>query len=233
MRFIEICCGSIADVKAARYGGANRVELCEATELGGLTPSAGLIAGAIREREGMKVHVLIRPRGGDFVYTPEEISVMEADIAAARAAGADGVVIGALQPDGQLDMPVIRRLMRQAEGMSITFHRAFDVCADPRRAIDELAEAGVDRILTSGRCATAYEGMANLADYVAYASGRLIILPGAGINPGNIAEIERMTGASEFHSTATDKRAPRRSCPMFGEIPAVTSEALVKELVNN
>ncbi|MBD5232327.1 MAG: copper homeostasis protein CutC [Bacteroidales bacterium] len=233
MRTIEICCGSIADVKAARYGGAARVELCEATEIGGLTPSAGLIAGAIREREGMKVHVLIRPRGCDFVYTPEEVSVMEADIAAARMAGADGVVIGALTSDGELDLPAMKRMLRQAEGMSVTFHRAFDVCARPLEVIDRLCELGVDRILTSGHEETAMQGVENLADYVKHAAGRIIILPGSGINPMNIDDIERITGAREFHSTATDKKALRRVCALFGPMPPATSEEIVRKLVNN
>ena len=217
-RRIEVCCGSMADVLTARSAGAIRVELCSAIEVGGLTPSAGLIAGAVRERSAMAVNVLIRPRGGDFVYSDREIAVMEADIEAAKAAGAQGVVIGAMTPSGDVDMK--------------TIHRAFDVCASPSDALEQIIALGIPRLLTSGREPTALEGAPLIAELIRQAAGRIRIMPGAGINPANIAEIESITGAKEFHSTCTDKSlsAPCRA-PLFGCAARPADFQTVKYLV--
>lgn len=233
-RFIEVCCSTVQDVIAAKYGGARRIELCSGLGCGGLTPSAGLITGAIREKGDMKVNVLIRPRPGNFIFTRSEVSVMEADVAAAKAAGADGVVIGALTEQGLPDMDVLRRLMKQAEGMDVTFHRAFDDASDPQAALKMLIEAGVNRVLTSGCQPSAPAGTELIADLVKQAAGRIIIMPGAGINPGNIAQIEAATGATEFHSTATDKiKEPAHTSPLFGSADPATDTGIVEALVNN
>ncbi|WP_435052599.1 copper homeostasis protein CutC, partial [Paramuribaculum intestinale] len=151
---LEVCAGDIESVYAASRGGAQRVELCSALADGGITPSTGFIRQAVRV-PGMKVHVLIRPRGGDFLYTPEEVASMTDDIVAAREAGAHGVVIGALTPDGDIDMDACRHMMEAAAGMNVTFHRAFDLCRDPFEALDDIIALGCNRLLTSGQAASA------------------------------------------------------------------------------
>jgi len=229
---IEICCGSIADVMAARYGGAARVELCSALEVGGVTPSPGLIVAAVRECGGMQVNMLVRPRAGDFVYSRAEVAVMLADIAAAREAGVHGIVAGALTPDGELDTVVMRRLLEAARGMDFTFHRAIDVSASPERLLVGLVELGVGRVLTSGASPSAMQGAPLIARLAELGKGRISVMPGGGINADNIADIERLTGASEFHSTASDKQCARLECPLFGPRPYATSEAIVRRLVD-
>lgn len=222
----------MADVIAARDGGASRVELCSGISTGGLTPSAGLIVGAVREKGEMRINVLIRPRPGHFVYTTRELAVMEADIEAAKAAGADGVVIGALTADGQVDMVAMRRLLSHCQGLDVTFHRAFDECEDPLRALEQIEELGIRRLLTSGCRPTAYEGRGLIGELVRHASQEFVVMPGSGINSGNIAEIEAATGAREFHSTSTDKSvAPPCASDMFGTADYPTSARVVSELV--
>lgn len=233
-RRIEVCCTSMADVISARDGGAVRVELCSAIEVGGLTPSAGLIVGAVRERGMMRINVLIRPRGGDFIYTTRELAVMEADIEAAKAAGADGVVIGALTPDGAVDMTAMRRLLAHCQGMDVTFHRAFDDCADPRLALEQVIELGIPRLLTSGCRPTAPEGARIIAGLIRQAAGRIVIMPGSGVTPADITELEAITGATEFHSTATDKTIPLPChSPLFGTASRPSSPSIVSLLVNS
>lgn len=198
---LEVCCGDIDSVLAAARGGAHRVELCAALAEGGVTPSVGLMREA-RKVPGLKMHVLIRPRGGDFVYTPAEVDCMVADIEAARAEGADGVVIGALTPDAEIDLPACRRLMEAAQGMNVTFHRAFDLAADPLKAFDEIVELGCNRLLTSGQAPTAREGVEMLRTLRERGAGRIIILPAAGVSPDNAAEILAGSGTSELHASA-------------------------------
>jgi len=223
----------MSDVITARDNGAFRVELCSAIGVGGLTPSAAMIAGAVRECGPMRVHVLIRPRGGDFVYTSRELAVMEADIVAARAAGAHGVVIGALTRDGAVDTVAMRRLLGRCGGMDVTFHRAFDEVDDPVRALSDIADLGVRRILTSGMEATAMEGAATIARLVKAAPRGFVIMPGSGVTPANIAELEAVTGAAEFHSTCTDKSAgyPCQS-RLFSHADRPVSPEIVRTLVN-
>ena len=151
-RILEVCAGSVQSVIAARDGGAARVELCSALEIGGITPSIGLIAEA-RKIEGIALNVLIRPRGGDFLYNESEIKCMEQDIATAQQLGANGVVIGALTPQGDIDMDCCRRLIAKAGDMSITFHRAFDMCREPHKALEDIISLGcsLDVISTKSR----------------------------------------------------------------------------------
>lgn len=198
----EVCTDSVAGVIAAEAGGAQRVELCADLLEGGVTPSIGAIEAAVRVRTGIGVHVLIRPRGGDFVFSPLEVSIMERDIVAAREAGVQGVVVGALTPDGEVDRPAIERLLAAAGGLSTTFHRAFDMTADPFRALEVLIELGFDRLLTSGRETSALEGSPLIADLVRRAGERLIIMPGCGVNERNVHRILAETGCREFHATA-------------------------------
>ncbi len=202
---LEICTGSIESVLAAKAGGAQRVELCSALAEGGVTPSVGLMREA-RQVEGIKMNVLIRPRGGDFLYSEEEIRIMEADIRAAREVGADGVVIGALTKEGDVDMPACRRLVAAAGEMSVTFHRAFDMVRDMDKALEDVIALGCDRILTSGLMPTAEEGIANLAKLVEKANGRISIMPGSGVSPENAAKIVLATGVGEIHASARSSR---------------------------
>ena len=146
---LEVCCGDIQSIYAAKTGGAHRIELCSALSEGGVTPSAGLIREAVSS--GIPaVHILIRPRGGDFLYSEDEIRLMETDIRCAVSSGVDGVVIGALTSDGDIDMTTCRRLIETAGDCSVTFHRAFDLCRNPQKALEDIISLGCDRILTSG-----------------------------------------------------------------------------------
>lgn len=200
-RILEVCVGSVASAIAARDGGAVRVELCSALEVGGVTPSLGLMR-EVRAIEGLKLHILIRPRGGDFLYDDAEVACMEQDIIAARECGADGVVIGALTADGDIDVSVCRRLVEAAGNMSITFHRAFDMCREPMQALDDIIALGCNRLLTSGRAGTAVEGVPLLKQLVEVAGDRVIIMPGCGVNADNASHILDATGACEIHASA-------------------------------
>ncbi len=201
MAILEICAGSVESAVAARDGGAMRIELCAALEVGGVTPSAGLIAEA-RKIEGLTLNVIIRPRGGDFLYNEYEIACMEQDIRTCKELGADGVVIGALTADGDIDTKACERLIAAADGMSITFHRAFDMCSNPRKALEELIALGCNRVLTSGQAATAEAGAPLLKELVEQAAERIIIMPGCGVSSANAAAILQATGATEIHASA-------------------------------
>ena len=198
---LEVCAGSYASVLAARRGGAARIELCSALAEGGVTPSLGLIRAAVGV-EGIRKHVLIRPRGGDFLYAEEEQRIMADDIRTARELGADGVVVGALTADGRIDLPAMERFMEAAQGMSVTFHRAFDLCRDPAEALEDIVRLGCHRILTSGQAPTAEQGIPLLRSLVQQAAGRIGILPGGGVGAGNAARILSATGAVELHASA-------------------------------
>jgi copper homeostasis protein len=199
MRKLEVCCGDLQSVRAAIEGGAHRVELCEALELDGLTPSEAMMESAIGM--GIPVQVLIRVREGDFVYNKDEICKMRNDIRLARKLGAAGVVIGALMPDGSIDEEAIRCMMDEAEGLSVTFHRAFDVCREPEEALEKIISLGCHRLLTSGQAPTAELGIPMLKKLVEQADGRIIIMPGAGVNPQNASRILKETGALEIHGS--------------------------------
>lgn len=200
-RILEVCAGSVESVAAARNGGAARVELCSALEIGGITPSVGLITEA-RHIEGIALNVLIRTRGGDFLYNESEVATMEQDIVAARQYGADGVVIGALTAEGDVDVQVCNRLIKAAEGMSITFHRAFDMCRNPFLALEDIILLGCHRILTSGQAASAYAGITLINQLVEAAQGRISIMPGCGVNAANATAILNSTGCYEIHASA-------------------------------
>lgn len=203
----EICIDSTEGAVAAEQAGAHRVELCAALFEGGLTPPLGLIETTLKAVTSIRVHVIIRPRGGDFIYTPYEVDAMERDVVAAREAGAHGVVIGALTAGGGIDRPVVERLMRAAGDLSVTFHRAFDMTADPFAALAELIELGVGRVLTSGQEITVLEGAPLIADLVREAAGRIVVMPGGGITDRNVARIIDATGAREIHFAALSAEA--------------------------
>ena len=200
-RFLEACSTSPAAALAAERGGASRIELCRDLPCGGLTPSEADIREAVA-RCHIPVNVLIRPRPGDFHYNEAEISEMLASIRLCKEAGAHGVVIGALGRDGQVDTAAMRKLIAAARPLSVTFHRAFDVCADPEKALEDIIALGCDRLLTSGHEADAYAGRFRLAEIVRRAAGRTVILAGCGIRDWNIDEIAAASGAPEYHSSS-------------------------------
>lgn len=216
----EGCCTSAADAVTARRSGAVRVELCSRLDVGGVTPSEDLVRetllalaeDALADRSACpKVNVLVRPRGGDFVYSEEEIqqtlagiemckrlSVSDSD---GRTHRVNGVVVGALRPDGGIDMAAMRRLVSAARPLQVTFHRAFDECADIRRGLEDVVALGCERLLTSGHAPDAFSGRFVLARLVRQAAGRIIIIAGCGVRPHNIAGIAAVSGAPEFHSS--------------------------------
>lgn len=198
----EICIDSVAGAVAAERAGAHRVELCAALFEGGLTPTLGTVRAALAAVASVRVHVIIRPRGGDFLFDEHEVAAMEHDVALVRDAGAHGVVIGALTPDGGIDRPVVERLLAAADGLPVTFHRAFDMAADPFGTLDALAGLGVDRVLTSGQDATALEGAPLIAELVEHAGDRITVMPGGGITDRNVARVAAATGAREIHFAA-------------------------------
>lgn len=200
MPLLEIVAYSHASALAAAAGGADRIELCENTAEGGVTPSLGTIE-AVRRIKGVRLHVMIRPRGGDFLYTEEEFAIMLRDAELARQAGADGIVIGILNPDATVDIERCRRLVQAADGLSVTFHRAFDWVADPLRALEDVVRTGCNRILTSGQAPSALAGAARIAELVKAAHGRVILLAGGGVNEGNVGELVRRTGVTEVHGS--------------------------------
>ena len=229
---VESCCTTLDEALAAEARGADRIELCTDLSVGGLTPPRDLIRETVA-RLSIPVNVLIRPASGsrpasarharldparpdlashlslggfsalDFVYDEEAVSQMESDIAFCRSAGVAGVVVGALTPDGAIDLPAMRRLVAAAGPLSVTFHRAFDVCSeDPFKAVDKIISLLCTRLLTSGMAPTAWEGKELIARLVRHAGDRLIIMPGSGVRPDNLTALAAATSAPEFHGTA-------------------------------
>ena len=199
---LEICAGSIASAIAAEEGGADRVELCTALNDGGLTPSLGMIKEAKRLLS-IPIHVLIRPREGDFLYTNNELAVICEDIYAAKNQGVEGIVCGVLDKNGDIDVPAMELILKASKGMSCTFHRAFDVCRHPLKAIRILMELGINTLLTSGQAPTAPEGTQLIKELVSIANKRqLSVMPGCGINADNIMKVALTTGANALHLSA-------------------------------
>ena len=232
MALLEVCCGNLESVDAAVAGGARRIELCSALEMDGLTPPVEWIREVRKRYPSLIIHVLVRSRAGDFVYTEEEVETMAAQVEEALEAGADGIVIGCLTAGGDVDVPAMERLVRTVESynlaadlmrsdlchaandshffpgpskrVSITFHRAFDVCKRPFDALEQIIALGCDRILTSGQGATVVEGSDMLRELRKRAAGRIIILPGGGVTPRNAGRILAMTGCTEIHASASE-----------------------------
>jgi len=196
---IEICANSVESAVKAQEGGAYRVELCAGIPEGGTTPSFGDIRMARQLLQETKLHVIIRPRGGDFLYSHLELEIMLHDIKVAKQLGADGVVFGCLTADGNVDIAAMKMLMNAVGDMNVTFHRAFDMCKNPKEALEQIIELGCTRILTSGQEENALAGIPLLKELIEQADGRIIIMPGCGVNPNNILQIAEETGASEFH----------------------------------
>ncbi|MCI1720718.1 MAG: copper homeostasis protein CutC [Bacteroidales bacterium] len=236
----EVCANSVESCVAAQNGGADRVELCSALEVDGLTPSYATIKEA-RKILNIKLHVLIRPRSGNFCYSKNEIDKMAEEIRMAVSLGADGVVFGCLTHDGDIDIEAVKYLIsvaRESKNVPITFHRAFDVCGNPHKALEQLIDLKIDRLLTSGHQQTAEIGIPLLADLQSIASSRkaaahernesvgIKIMAGCGVNENNIAKIYRQTQIAEYHFSAKIKKQSG-----LGEY-YVTSEEKVKETIN-
>ena len=198
---LEICCGSIDDAIQAEQGGADRVELCSALFLGGLTPSLGTIQEA-KKRLKIPVMVMVRPRGGGFCYSEAEMATMERDTEAAVENGADGVVFGILQGDGRVDAGRSQRIRRLIGERQAVFHRAFDVTPEPFEALEQLVELGITRVLTSGQKNSAAEGAELIKRLIDRAGDRIEVLPGGGIQPYHVEEIVKQTGCRQVHLTA-------------------------------
>lgn len=200
-RFLECCCTSIEEALEAEAGGASRIELCADLSCGGVTPERETIEKTISKVK-IPVNVLVRPRGGHFVYSEEEISRMAEDIRVCKSLGANAVVIGVLDEEGNVDTGAMRFLMERAEGMEVTFHRAFDECKDPFKALEDIIALGCNRILTAGHAGNVNDGMDTLKKLHEAADGRITILAGSGVRPANIARLEEYTGIKEFHSSS-------------------------------
>ena len=251
MALLEVCCGNLESVDAAVAGGARRIELCSALEVDGLTPPVEWIREVRKRYPSLIIHVLVRSRAGDFVYTEEEVETMAAQVEEALEAGVDGIVIGCLTAGGDVDVPAMERLVQTVESynlaaelmrsdlchaandshffpgpskrVSITFHRAFDVCKRPFDALEQIIALGCDRILTSGQGATVVEGSDMLRELRKRAAGRIIILPGGGVTPRNAGRILAMTGCTEIHASASETLDGKK----------VTSAAKVAAILNS
>jgi len=227
---LEVCVQSPADCLAAPQGGADRVELCQAIELGGLTPSLGTVSAAC-ERSPLPVIVLARPRPGDFVYTREEIDLVRREIECIRDAGARGVALGALTSDGDVDLEALESWSDVSGELELVFHRAFDSCRDPSGALSLLADRGVRRVLTSGGAPTAAEGAATLAEWIQLISDRLEVLPAGTIRASNVAALVEATGAGQVHFRAPALTGSSGDRPALGTSDTGLHEVTDAELV--
>jgi len=207
---IEICVDSVASAVAAERGGARRLELCSDLVEGGVTPSAGLIE-LVRAQVSIALQIMIRPRGGDFCYTADEFEIMRRDIETAKKLGADGIVFGILDADGNIDTRRSQMLADLARPLDVTFHRAFDMSADLSRSLEDVCTIGANRILTSGGEPTALQGLQAIAGLVKAAAGRIAIMPGSGIKADNARRIVEESGVRDIHAgLASSVASPMR-----------------------
>lgn len=203
MALLEVCCGGLESVDAAVAGGARRIELCSALEVDGLTPPVDWLKAVKGRYPSLTVHVLVRPRPGNFVYAPDEVETMAVQAGQALEAGADGIVVGALTPSRDVDEAAMERLLASVD-KPVTFHRAFDACRRPFEALEKIIGLGCSRILTSGQGPTVTEGADMLRELRKRAGERIIILPGGGVTPANAARTLRLTGCTEIHASASE-----------------------------
>ncbi len=228
---LELCTENVAGVLAAGEAGGHRIELCSALAEGGVTPSLGLFKQA-KARSKLPIHVLIRPRAGDFCYGELELSVMLDDIAQFRDEGVTGLVFGALTKDETLDLPKMKTLMTAADPLPVTFHRAFDVCLKPFKVLEQLIALGVTRLLTSGQQPDALAGAPLLAALNEQAAERIVVMAGGGIRASNAAQIVRKTGIRELHFSV--QRAAQLSfLPFSFGSPAFTDAAAIEAVARS
>lgn len=211
---LEICAGSLSSALAGARGGANRIELCDSLSEGGTTPSWGMIK-VCTSLLSIPVFPIIRPRGGDFIYSDEEFEVMKQDLICCAEMGCPGAVLGILKSDGSVDTGRCRELLKLAGAMELTFHRAFDRCNDFQKGLETIIDLGFKRVLSSGGKSNAEEAIPVLAQLVRQAGNRITVMPGAGITTSNLLKIVEGTGANEFHSTAKSKIS--QGSAMIGE----------------
>lgn len=243
MKFkLEICVDTVESAIIAQESGADRVELCDNLYEGGTTPGPGTIASA-RNNLTIAINVIIRPRGGDFLYTDLEYDIMRRDIEYCGELGIDGVVLGILRSNGEIDIERTARLIELAQPMAATFHRAYDMCPDPVKGLEDVISTGADRLLTSGQKDKAGNGTALITELVRKAGKRIIIMPGSGINHLNIAAIAKATDATEFHTTARktieSEMTFRQSAVSMGGIPGipeysrkVADPEMIRDIIN-
>ena len=203
MALLEVCCGGLESVDASVAGGARRIELCSALEVDGLTPPVDWLKAVKGRYPSLTVHVLVRPRAGNFVYAPDEVETMAVQAGQALEAGADGIVVGALTPSRDVDEAAMERLLASID-KPVTFHRAFDACRRPFEALERIIGLGCSRILTSGQGPTVTEGADMLRELRKRAGERILILPGGGVTPANAARTLRLTGCTEIHASASE-----------------------------
>lgn len=236
---LEVCANSYASALAAQLGGAKRVEFCDNLAEGGTTPSYGQIKLA-KQNLNIAIWPIIRPRGGDFLYSELEFNLMKEDVKICKSLNCEGVVIGILKADGNIDITRCKELIALAKPMKVAFHRAFDMCNDMEKALEDLIGMGIIRVLSSGGASSVYLGMNQLAKLIKQANGRITIMPGAGINAGNIKELYLKTGATDFHASAKvfveSKMEYRNVTAKMGSIEdeyryELTSEEKIRELV--
>ncbi len=229
---LEVCVEDAAGLAAAVAGGADRIELCSALSIGGLTPSVGLMALAVTA--GIPAYAMIRPRAGDFVFGSDDMNIMYGDIDAARSAGLAGVVLGANRADGRLDVDLLGQLSRHASGLGRTLHRAFDLVPDFAEAVEAAVDLDFERILTSGGAKTAPDGIDTLSEIIGIAEGRISIMPGSGVTVDSVSDLlERLT-ISEVHSSCSrSEPAKDDRLVSLGFVPPsarMTDEGLVRAL---
>jgi copper homeostasis protein len=215
MYTFEVCTTNLQSVLNASIVGAHRVELCAAIDVGGVTPSMGLIEAAVA-LQAIRICVLIRPREGDFFYHAQDVRIMLRDIEYCREAGAAGVVIGAADQHQRLDRSILREMSDAAGDMEVVSHRVFDFVPDPFEALDTLIDLGFDRVLTSGGASTAWEGRERLRELVTYAGDAITIMPGSGIHADHLGALATHTGATHFHFTGRVKRPGTASAEIKG-----------------
>ena len=225
---IEVCVDNIESLLTAQQSGADRIELCSALALGGLTPNAGFVQKSI-DLTTIPLYTIIRPRAGDFVYSEQEIDIMVSDIKFMKLLGIEGVVIGALTSDGDIDEAALKRLMSASRDIGVTFHRAFDLCNDPKQALEILINAGCERVLTSGQQAKAEQGCELIKQLVAQADGRISIMPGAGVNPENAEKIIALTQVKELHLSG---KTTRKSTMKLNSAVQMGTEAEADSLIS-
>lgn len=237
---LECCVDSVESAIHAATGGASRLELCANLIIGGTTPDVALVK-EIRKYSDIRIHALIRPRFGDFCYTEHEMEIMKSQICALKEAGVEGVVIGVLDVDGNLDISKMKELMQEAQGLSVTLHRAFDMCKDPFQALEEAISLGVHTILTSGQKASAWEGRELLCQLIKQADGRIDIMAGAGISASVIEKLIPVTTGTSYHMSGKitlDSKMKYRKADVSMGLPSLseyeiwqTSEEAVREAV--
>jgi copper homeostasis protein len=229
---LEVSLDSVESAIAAQEGGAARIELCTNLRDGGITPSVGLIT-TVRNAITIGLHVIIRPRTGDFFYSDYEFEIMKYDIINAKSLGADGIAVGILTKENEIDLPRMAAIVHFAKPMEVIFHRAFDEINDPNKAMRELIDIGVDRILTSGQATAAEQGTKNIRELVEHAHNRIAIMAGGGINHQNIRTIIKNTGVTEIH-VGTAVTAPTVDVPLrfFRTDRTLVNALLVRDLFN-